>query len=89
MFILSLLFQVLRGGSVVFLVASLGAAGMYTCAGKAPGKLLALAFYAGILYMMAAVYIPKWWCGIGGGEGIGGGDGGDGGSGGSGGSGTE
>ena len=60
---------------MIFLVASLGAAGMYTCAGKAPGKLLALAFYAGILYMMAAVYIPKW-CGIGGGEGSGGGIGG-------------
>ena len=65
---------------MIFLVASLGAAGMYTCAGKAPGKLLALAFYAGILYMMAAVYIPKW-CGIGGGEGSGGGGGGGGGSG--------
>ena len=70
---------------MIFLVASLGAAGMYTCAGKAPGKLLALAFYAGILYMMAAVYIPKW-CGIGGGgvggEGSGGGGSGSGGSGG-------
>merc|ERR1719183_665947 len=53
----------LRGGSVMFVVASLGAAGMYTCVGKAPGKLLAVAFYAFVLYSIA-VYAPSWFeCG--------------------------
>lgn len=51
----------LRGGSVVFLVASLVAAGMYTCAGKSLGKLMAISFYAFIFYMLA-IYAPTW-CG--------------------------
>ena len=47
----------LRSVSVIFVVASLGAAGMYTCTGKATGKLLAVAFYAFVFYMIA-VYAP-------------------------------
>jgi len=49
----------LRAGSVIFVVASLGAAGMFTCAGKSPGKLLAVAFYAFLFYLFA-VYSPSW-----------------------------
>jgi hypothetical protein len=51
----------LRGGSVIFAVASLATAGMYTCTGKPTGKLLAITFYAFIFYIFA-VYAPKW-CG--------------------------